>query len=562
MNIHPPGSTLGPLGEEFHRVLAALEEERAMERLGDRDHTLWKEDPGEIADRLGWLRSPEAMAGRLPEIDALVDGVRAAGYTRALLLGMGGSSLAPEVLRSTFGVGEGYLDLRVLDRTDPDAVRATARELDPAATLFIAATKSGSTVETLSLLKFFYRRVAVSVGAEAAGAHFAAITDPGSALAGLGAELGFRRIFLNDPEIGGRYSALSCFGLVPAALIGVDLERLLRRASSAAATGCATGLLLGAALGAGAGSGRDKLTLVCSPPIAGLGAWIEQLLAESTGKEGRGLLPVDGEAPGPPDAYGPDRLFAYLRLRGDPTYDREMDSLAAAGHPLVRLDLNDPYDLGGAFFHWQTATCLAAHRLRVNPFDQPDVESAKALARNMVEACRRRGRLPSEEPVLEEGGLAVYGGAPAPSLAAALQHFLASAPGAGKPGYIALQAYLGPSPRTEAALQDLRLALRRRTRLATTLGYGPRFLHSTGQLHKGDAGRGLFIQLTGDPAADVPIPDEPHSDTSTMGFGVLLAAQAMGDRQALEAAGRRVLRIHLGGDAHAGLQQVLRVLPG
>ena len=349
MNIHPPDRTLGPLRQEFHRVLAALEEERAMERLRKRDHTLWKEDPGEIVDRLGWLRSPAVMANRLPEIYALVDAVRAAGYTRALLLGMGGSSLAPGVLRSTFGVGEGYLDLRVLDGTDPGTVRA--QDLDPATTLFIAATKSGSTVETISLLKYFYRRVAAAVGTEAAGAHFAAITDPGSGLADLGAELGFRRVFLNDPEVGGRYSALSCFGLVPAALTGVDLERLLRRAAGAAGTGCATGLLLGAALGAGAGSGRDKLTLVCSPPIAALGAWIEQLVAESTGKEGKGILPVDGEAPGPPGDYGKDRLFAYLRLRGDPTYDREMDFLAASGHPLVRLDLNDRYDLGGAFFH-------------------------------------------------------------------------------------------------------------------------------------------------------------------------------------------------------------------
>ena len=413
MHIQPPLSTLGPLRRELNRVLAAIEAEHALERIWERDYTLWKNGADQIVDRLGWLHSPETMAPRLPEIYALVDGVRAAGYTRALVLGMGGSSLAPEVLRSTFGVRPGYLDLRVLDSTDPDAVRSHAQNLDPATTLFIAATKSGSTVETLSFLKYFYQRTAVTVGAGAAGAHFVAITDPGSGLADLGAELGFHHIFLNDPEIGGRYSALSCFGLVGAALIGVDLERLLRRAAIAADTGSTTGLLLGAALGAGARCGRDKLTMVCSPAIAALGAWIEQLVAESTGKEGQGILPVDGEAPGPPEVYGKDRLFVYLRLRDDPIHDGAVESLAAAGQPLIRLDLEDPYDLGAAFFHWQMATSLAAHCLRVNPFDQPDVEAAKALARNMVDAYRRHGRLPAPEPVLHEGHVAVYSDAPA-----------------------------------------------------------------------------------------------------------------------------------------------------
>ncbi len=562
MHIQPPLSTLGPLRRELNRVLAAIEAEHALERLRERDHTLWKKGPDQIVDRLGWLHSPETMAPRLPEIYALVDRIRTAGYTRALVLGMGGSSLAPEVLRSTFGVRPGYLDLRVLDSTDPDAVRSHAQNLDPATTLFIAATKSGSTVETLSFLKYFYQRTAVTVGAGAAGAHFVAITDPGSGLADLAAELGFRQVFLNDPEIGGRYSALSCFGLVPAALIGVDLERLLRRAASAADTRCTTGLLLGAALGAGARCGRDKLTMVCSPAIAALGAWIEQLVAESTGKEGQGILPVDGEAPSPPEVYGKDRLFVYLRLRDDPVHDGAVKALAAAGQPLIRLDLEDLYDLGGAFFHWQVATSLAAHCLRVNPFDQPDVEAAKALARNMVDAYRRHGRLPAPEPVLHEGHVAVYSDAPATSLGAALDHFLTPWSGGSAPTYIALQAYLKPDPGNEAALQALRQDLRNRTRLATTLGYGPRFLHSTGQLHKGDAGKGLFIQFTADAPGDVPIPDTPHAAASSISFGVLQAAQALGDLQALVNAGRRVLRIHLGQDANAGMQQVRLALPG
>ena len=563
MNIHPPGLTLGPLREEFDLHLAALEEERAMERIWDRDHTLWKEDPGGIVERLGWLRCPAAMADRLPEIAAFAGAVRAAGHTRALLLGMGGSSLGAEVLRSTFGVREGYLDLRVVDSTNPDAVRAIARELDPATTLFIAATKSGSTVETISLLKYFYRRAAVALGAQAAGTRFAAITDPGSGLADMGAELGFRHIFLNDPEIGGRYSALSCFGLVPAALIGVDLEGLLRRAAGAAAPGCTTGLLLGAALGAGARCGRDKLTLVCSPSIAGLGAWIEQLVAESTGKEGRGILPVEGEEPGPPAAYGKDRLFVYLRLRRDHARDREMEALAAAGHPLVRLDLNDRCDLGGAFFHWEIATSLAAHCLRVNPFDQPDVEAAKALARTMVDACRGQGRLSSREPVVEERrpDRLRRGAGPLPDRGAATPpHLRQEGPAAQD---------ISPCKPTSVPVPAPRPLSRSCAWLCASapgspyhhVGYGPRFLHSTGQLHKGDAGKGLFIQLTCDPAADVPIPDEPRADASTMSFGVLAAAQALGDRQALVDAGRRVLRIHLGKDAHAGLRQVLRALP-
>jgi len=553
----PAQHCLGPIREEVEAVLDRLQQGHIIQRIWDRDHTVWKPDPTEITNRLGWLDSPRNMSDRLGEIRSVVDAVRRDGYTHALLLGMGGSSLAPEVFRLIFGVQEGYLDLGVLDSTDPGAVLAHDRRLDPVRTLFIPATKSGGTVETFSFLKYFYNRTLEAAGADQAGAHFAAITDPGGGLAELAEEREFRHTFLNDPDIGGRYSVLSLFGLVPAGLIGMDLEKLLQRARDMAEN-ADEGALLGAVLGAGVLAGRDKVTLIASPPIAPFGAWVEQLIAESTGKEGKGILPVDQEPLADPDSYGDDRIFAYLRLAGDDTYDRAVQALADAGHPVVRLDLDDLYDLGGEFFRWELATSIAGHCLQINPFDQPNVEAAKVLAREMMAAYEKEGRLPSLEPTLQEGSLAVYSDAPAGSLREALDLFLAR--GEKNCSYIALQAYVKPDPETGAALQALRQSLLTRTRLATTLGYGPRFLHSTGQLHKGDASKGLFIQFTADPSEDADIPDQPGAPESSISFAVLEAAQTLGDRQALLDAGRRVLRIHLGTDAKAGLDQVRRAV--
>ena len=545
-------SDLGAYAGSVRETLDRLDSEKVADRVVRGDYTLWKPQPTEITNRLGWLTIADRMTAALPEITDVVNAVRADGYTDALVLGMGGSSLAPEVFRQTFGVAAGYLDLAVLDSTDPDAVASHARRLDPARTLFVVSTKSGGTVETFSFFRFFYRWVVRALGTAAAGRHFIAITDPGSGLVDTANQYAFRHTFLNDPNIGGRYSALSHFGLVPAALVGADVPRLLERAT-AMEKALEPAAQLGATIGELATRGRDKLTFVLSAPVAGFSSWVEQLIAESTGKEGKGILPVAGEPLGPPAVYGTDRVFAYLRIANDTTHDAAVGALRDAGHPVLQIDLTDPYDIGGEFVRWEMATAVVGWRLGINPFDQPNVESAKVLARNMVKAYETSGALP---PIVATGhgdGLTVYaapkaGGTPAPGAAAGsanpadvVRDFLRGV----RPGdYIALQAYVTPSAETTAALQRWRVALRDRLHVATTVGYGPRFLHSTGQLHKGDAGHGVFIQIvTAPPATDVPIPDSADADTSHITFGVLKVAAALGDRQALLDAGRRVLRV-------------------
>jgi glucose-6-phosphate isomerase len=547
--------------EASDEALRALRKNRIAERIRKKDHTVWKPEPKEIADRLGWLESPRAMRRHLAGIKEFVDGVRADGYAFALLLGMGGSSLAPEVFRRVFGRAEGFLDLAVLDSTDPGAVLERAESLDLKRTLFIVSTKSGGTVETFSFLKYFYNLAANNLGAGEAGRHFIAVTDPGSALAGIAATHGFRHTFLNDPTIGGRYSALSFFGLVPAALIGMDVEGFLERAVAAAerefappdAGGETSGAFLGALLGELAMRGRDKLTFTFSPEIAAFGDWIEQLIAESTGKEGKGILPVLGEPLCPPADYGDDRVFVSLRVGEDRTGEGELPLLAEAGHPVIDLGMADPLDLGAQCFFWEMATAAAGWRLAINPFDQPDVEAAKVLARRMIAEYRETGKIPPEKPTLEAPGISVYGAVAPCAPGAALIAFLAQAgPGA----YAAIQAYLRPCPETGEALEAFRLRLRERAGIAVTVGYGPRFLHSTGQLHKGDAGRGLFIQLTADDPRDAPIPDEIGLPDAALTFGVLKAAQVFGDRQALIDAGRRVIRFHLHGDPAGGIKKL------
>ena len=555
------------LGNYQAAVDAALADQRdnnIMARIWKHDHTVWKSDPTEITNRLGWLHSPEVMVKAIPEITALVDAVRAEGYAQALLLGMGGSSLAPEVFRFTFGVckddpaGRLYLDLAVLDSTDPDAVLAHAKRLDPAKTLFIVSTKSGGTVETFSFFKYFYNWTAEKIGREKTGAHFIAITDPGSGLADTAKKYNFRKTFLNDPNIGGRYSALSYFGLVPAALLGMDLNLLLERAQTTADNskdiGNNSSAQLGAIMGELAMAGRDKVTLITSPRIKYFGAWAEQLIAESTGKEGKGILPVDGEELGAPGVYANDRLFVHLHLEGDSTHDAKVETLRQAGHPVVRLNLRDLYDIGGEFFRWEMATIIAGQRLGINPFDQPNVESAKVLARQMVAAYQKEGKLPEQTPSLRASGVAVYSDFAVKSVGEALNKFLMQAQ-SGR-SYVSLQAYVQPTPETDAALQELRTKIQTSLRVATTAGYGPRFLHSTGQLHKGDAGNGLFIQFTSDPIQNAAIPDEAGAPKSSMTFSVLKLAQALGDRQALLHAGRRVIRFHLGKDVIGELQKL------
>jgi len=499
------------------RRLADLEKAQVPRRIWARDPTVWKDDPAtpEIRDRLGWLSVSDSMTEQAPVLAAFAAEIRAS-YDRVVLCGMGGSSLAALVLAASVGAAPGYPALVVLDSTDPRAVAAVAHGGEIARTLFLIASKSGTTLESDCFFRYFW---------EVAGAHgpqFAAITDPGTPLAALGRARGFRRVFLNPPDIGGRYAALSYFGLVPAALLGIDVGELLRRARHARAA-CGPdvpaeanpGARLGAMLATAALEGRDKLTFAPSRGLASFGLWAEQLVAESTGKEGRGVLPVVGEPLGPPDVYGPDRIFVSLTLAGedDPARDAGLAALEQAGHPVVRLRLADPYELGGEFFRWEFATATLGAFLRVNPFDQPNVAESKANT-DRVLASRE---------------------APAPvANAAELGRFLATLK---PPGYLALMAYVPPTAAADRRLALIQGRLRDRLRVATTLGYGPRLLHSTGQFHKGGPPVGSFLQITEPGGPDVSIPGRAFT------FGALAAAQAEGDLRAHSARGRPVLRI-------------------
>lgn len=559
-------ASLGDYQQAVDEGTAHLRDASIMHRIWDHDHTVWQDDPEEITNRLGWLRIMDTVKNDLDRITRLVDSVREDGYTNVLLLGMGGSSLAPEVFSNTFGKQDGYLDLAVLDSTDPGYVLEYDDKLDIAKTLFVVSTKSGGTAETLSFFKYFYNRTVKEVGKDKAGDHFIAITDPGSKLETLADQYHFRTTFLNDPNIGGRYSVLSFFGIVPAALLGIDVAKLLDRASTMAVN-CASencpsegdnlGGILGAVMGKLAEVGRDKLTLIVSPPLENFGDWVEQLVAESTGKVGKGILPVVGEALAAPDLYGDDRLFVYLRLEGDDTYDAPIAALENAGYPVIRLQLDDLYDLGGQFFLWEMATVVSGHFLNIQPFDQPNVESAKIRAREMIAEYQEKGELPSLDAALSGDGITVYGDVSVETPQAAFKAFIDQA----KSGdYISLQAYIHPTESADEALNALRLALREKTHLATTLGYGPRFLHSTGQLHKGDAGNGLFIQFTADTPRDADIPDTAGDAESGMTFGTLKEAQALGDRQALLDNDRRLIRFDLGANVTAALEALTNAL--
>jgi transaldolase/glucose-6-phosphate isomerase len=558
-------ASLGSYQAKVEAALSALAKDRVIPRIWESDFKVWKPDPKEISNRLGWLRITESVQAELPAIDSFVNQVRHAGYDRALLLGMGGSSLAPEVFRKTFGVRPGYLDLAVLDSTDPSAVLDYAQRFDPQKTLYIVSTKSGGTVETLSFFKYFYNQSQQAVGPDGAGDHFIAITDPGSPMVDIARQYNFREVFLNDPNIGGRYSALSHFGLVPAALVGVDLRSLLKRAGRMSDECTETdptqnhAARLGVIMGALACQGRDKLTLITSASICYFVDWVEQLIAESTGKDGQGILPVVGEVVGDPEVYGDDRFFVYLTLANDHDLDAPVQALDSAGYPVLRIELQDLFDLGGQFFMWEFATSIAGQILEIHPFNQPNVEAAKVQAHKMVEAYQENGRLPELNPTLREGGITLYGDVQAESIPAALKQFLARAqPGA----YIAVQAYIPPSSASDASLLALRTELRTETKLAVTTGYGPRFLHSTGQLHKGDAGKGLFIQITADALEDALIPDEAGKKESGISFGVLEQAQALGDRQALLDNNRQLIRFHIEDDIQIGITRLIRMLKG
>ncbi len=543
--------SLGKYRDDFERTLWGLEDNKILTRIWDHDHTVWKPESTEISNRLGWLHSPHVMLDDIVLLENLERDLHEDGYTRAVLLGMGGSSLAAEVFKKTFGSRSGYLDLVVLDSTHPDMIRSIEVELDLAKTVFIVATKSGSTVETLSFFKYFYNQVLETVGLDQVGDHFIAITDPGSKLAELARQYSFRSVFLNDPNIGGRYSALSYFGLVPAVLIGVDVEVLLGRSltglCSCESCDCAMdennyAVQLGAIIGSLALAGRDKLTLITSEEISSFGNWVEQLIAESTGKEGMGILPVVGEEIAAPDRYSDDRVFVYLRLGDDHTHDDKVNALVEAGHPVVWIQLGDAYDLGGQFFLWELATAVAGHILEINPFDQPNVESAKILAQDMVVNFQDNGILPAGEYATTSKEI--------------LDRFIKQEIQPGS--YLALQSYLQPTADIETRLQTLRKVLRDKYQIATTLGFGPRFLHSTGQLHKGDSGKGIFIQLLSSAEKDISIPDQPGNPLSSISFEVLIKAQALGDAQALRDANRSLICFDLGLNILDGLDQLIK----
>jgi len=559
-------SVPGSLGELIDEALAAWQTVDNTTRLWARDASLWT--GADEAQWLGWLSSVGDQIAHLESLTSLADDVKRAGFSDVLLVGMGGSSLCPEVLRQTFGRISGAPDFHVIDSTDPGQVAALAAGVDLANTLIIVSSKSGSTLEPNILLEYFYDGVRRLVGEREVGRRFIAITDPGSSLERIATSRGFRHIFYGAPTIGGRYSALSAFGMVPAAVMGIDVARLLDRAAQMAhacepgvPAAANPGVLLGVTLGVLARQGRDKLTIVASPGIYDLGAWLEQLVAESTGKNGRGIVPVDLEAPGVPGQYRDDRVFVYLRLATAPdiSQDVAMAGIEQAGAAVLRISVPDEYALGQEFFRWEIATAVAGALLGINPFDQPDVEASKIATRRLTEAYEASGSLPVEAPILADGGLTLFAdprnaaelavlAGPDRSVAAYLRaHFGRAAAG----DYAALVAYLPMNAANQTLLQSIRHVVRDRRRVATCLGFGPRFLHSTGQIYKGGPNSGVFLQVTCDDAHDLPVPGR------TFTFGVVKAAQARGDFQVLADRGRRALRVHLGADVASGLR-VLR----
>jgi transaldolase/glucose-6-phosphate isomerase len=567
----------GRLPAAVDATLERLQQQRFPQRLWERDPSLWKNDPAHqrvIRNALGWLRASHATLGHLDALASFVQGVKSAGFTHAVVLGMGGSSLCPDVCRATFGTAPGFLQLHVLDSTVPASVARIEKSVDLAHTLFLVSSKSGGTLEPNSFFKYFYERVRALKG-ERAGENFVAITDPGSSLEKLSSEKKFRCVFPGVPDIGGRYSALSNFGMVPAALAGVDVQALLERAKCMvhACGACVPakenpGMVLGATLAEAARRGRDKITFVISRGIETFADWAEQLIAESTGKEGKGLLPVVGEALGEPGVYGKDRIFVQLKLESEAEGNIELalKALETAGHPVIRISLRDKLDLGQEFFRWEVATATAGALLGIDPFDQPNVQESKDNTNRLLQQFLSQGKLGEEAPVLEADGMQLYCSPEVHARLEAVQAargvkshlpegYLAAFLSQARPGdYVALMAYVEPNAEHTAALQSVRARLRDFLCLATTLGYGPRFLHSTGQLHKGGANNGLFIQITADDTQDLPVPGEPYS------FSTLKQAQALGDQRSLESKQRRVIRLHLGKEVQAQLARLEKLV--
>lgn len=547
-----------------HAVAAATEDWEAHDkvaRLWRGDASLWTNS--DESKWLGWLNIAGEQLTHIEALKAVAADIKSAGFKHALLLGMGGSSLCPEVLEKTFGKIEGFPQMHVLDSTDPAQIKAIESQVDLASTICIVSSKSGSTLEPNIYKQYFFERVKEKVGAAEAGKRFIAITDPGSKMQHVAEADKFRHIFMGVPSIGGRYSALSNFGMVPGAIMGVDVskflantEEMVKSCGAAVAAGKNPGILLGTILGSAANQGRDKLTIVTSPGIFDLGAWLEQLLAESTGKLGKGIVPVDREWLSTPDVYGNDRVFAYLRLDSAPDakQDAAIDALEKAGHPVVRISLPGIYNLGQEFFRWEIATAVAGSLLGIDAFNQPDVEASKIETKKLTSEYESSGKLPPESPFFENDGIKFYADPrntaalkSGSTLADVLKTHLARV----KPGdYFGVLGYITMNDANESALQAIRHAVRDRKKVATVLGFGPRFLHSTGQDYKGGPNSGVFLQITCDDAVDLPVPSQKYT------FGVVKAAQARGDFSVLAERGRRALRVHLGKDVKNDLAKL------
>lgn len=524
----------------INSALETLRRERVVDRLWDKDHRLWKDDPTEISNRLGWLTVQDQMRQQIDQLHRCVTMAKELNIRDVVLLGMGGSSLGPEVLRTVFGSQKTAPRLWVLDSTVPGWVRKVTKAISPSKTLFLVASKSGGTIEVMSLFSHFWVLVTKAKGNHG-GKQFVAITDPGTGLEKMAKEYGFGQLFTNPADIGGRYSVLSLFGLVPAALLGLDINRLLDRATEMAErcrkqdeVTANPGAYLGTAMGSLAKSGRDKVTIIASPSLSTFGLWVEQLLAESTGKEGTGLIPIAQEPQARPQAYGNDRFFVYLKLKGDKNgvLDRAVQALIKAQHPVLQLDLRDRYDLGAEFFRWEFATAVAGYVLGIHPFDQPNVQESKDNTNRVLDAYQSTGRLP-DQPGIDPKRIAQ-------DLSSHLQ--------AGT--YVSVLAYTTPSRPFESAMGRLRKALMSTHHVATTFGYGPRYLHSTGQLHKGGPNTGVFVELVDRMKPDLAIPGKPFS------FGTLAQAQAAGDLESLRAHDRHAIRILLGPDPAATVARI------
>jgi glucose-6-phosphate isomerase len=553
------------LAAHVKSAITAWQTAGTMKRLWQRDASVWT--GSDEANWLGWLDITEEQIANRDQLVKVAEDARSGGFRHVLLLGMGGSSLCPEVLQKTFGSAPGFPELHVLDSTDPAQVKAFEGKIEIPKTLFIVSSKSGSTLEPNIFKQYFFEKTRQAVGAEKAGSHFIAITDPGSKMQQVAERDKFRHIFFGRPSIGGRYSALSNFGMVPAAVMGLDTKKFLdRTAEMVRACGASTpveespGAVLGIILGTAAINGRDKVTIITSPGISDLGAWLEQLLAESTGKVGKGIIPVDREELGAPEVYGHDRVFAYIRLESGPdaAQDAAVAAIEKAGHPMVRISMADTYDLGQEFFRWEIATAVAGSIIGINAFNQPDVEASKIVTKSLTSEYEKNGSLPAEKPVLEDNGIKLFtddkNAGELARLAGndkSLAGYLKAHLGRLHAGdYFALLGYIQMNTEHEQSLQAMRHAVRDKKHVATCLGFGPRFLHSTGQAYKGGPNSGVFLQITCDDSVELPVPEQKYT------FGVVKAAQARGDFQVLADRGRRALRVHLGRDLKSDLQRL------